>query len=74
MVDKVLGRMEVLKGFVQVPTKNRDELIGDMPLPCKILVNGETARLDKYGRIWSTCLKGKFQVGNQVALTKTKEG
>ena len=74
MVDKVLGRIEVLRGFVQVPTKSRNELIGDMLAPCTIFVNGETARLDKYGRIWSPFLKDRFPVGSHLQLTRTKEG
>lgn len=74
MVDKVLGRMEVLRGFVQVPTKSRNELIGDMLAPCTTFVNGETARLDKHGRIWSPFLKGRFPVGGHLQLTRTKEG
>jgi len=73
MVDKVLGRMEVLRGFVQVPTKSRNELIGDMPTPCKTLVNGETARIDNYGRLWCPCLKDKFRIGSRIQLIKTKE-
>jgi len=74
MVDKVLGRMEVLRGFVQVPTESRNELVGDMLTPCTTFVNGETARLDKYGRIWSSFLKGRFSVGSHVQLIRTKEG
>jgi len=74
MVDKVLGRMEVLKGFIQIPTKSRNELIGDVSTPCKTLVNGKTARIDNYGRLWSPFLKGKFPVGSRVQLIKTKEG
>ena len=74
MVEKVLGRMEVLKGFVQISTKSRNELIGDMHIPCKTLVNGETARIDNYGRLWAPSLKGKFSPGSRVQLTKTREG
>jgi DNA modification methylase len=74
MVDKVLGRMEVLRGFVQIPTKGRNELIGDMLAPCATFVNGETARLDKHGRIWSSFLKGKFPVSSHVQLTRVEEG
>lgn len=74
MVEKVLGRMEVLKGFIQIPAKSRKELIGDVPLPIKTLLNGEIARLDGYGRLWSSSLKGKLQLGSQIQLTKTKEG
>jgi len=74
MVEKVLGRMEVLKGFIQIPAKSREELIGDIPVPTKTLLNGEIARLDSYGRLWSSSLKGKFLVGSQIQLTKTTEG
>jgi len=74
MVEKVLKRMEVLKGFIQISAKNRKELIGDVPLPSKILLNGETARIDNYGRLWSPSLKGKFLLGSKIRLAKTKEG
>jgi len=73
-VEKTLGRMEVLKGFIQIPAKNRSEFIGDMPLPSKTLLNGETARLDSYGRLWSSSLKGRFTLGSQIKLIKTTEG
>jgi len=74
MIEKVLGRMEALRGFVQVPTKSRKELIGDLFTPCKTLVNGEPARIDNYWRLWSLSLKGKFFPGSRVQLVKTKEG
>jgi DNA modification methylase/ribosomal protein S27AE len=74
MVEKFLGRMEVEKGFIQIPTKSLNELTGDMPKPSKTLLNGETARLDSFGRLWSSSLKGKFPLGSQIQLTKTKEG
>jgi site-specific DNA-methyltransferase (adenine-specific) len=74
LVDKVLGRMEVLKGFIQVPTKSYKELIGDLPTPCKTLINENPARIDARGRLWSPYLKGKFQVGNQVQLIRTTKG
>ncbi len=74
MVNKVLGRMEVLKGFIQIPVKSRRELIGDLPTPCKTLVNGEPARLDNYGRLWSLSLKGKFSAGSSVQISKTQQG
>lgn len=74
MVSKVLGRMEILKGFIQIPTKNRKELIGDLSTPCETLVNGHIARVDNYGRLWSSFLKNRFPPGSQVQLTKTKEG
>jgi len=74
MVEKVLGRMEVLKGFIQIPAKSRKELIGDIPVPSRTLLNGEIARLDSYGRLWSSFLQGKFPLGSQIQLTKTREG
>jgi len=74
MVEKVLGRMEVLKGFIQIPAESRKEFIGDTLVPTKTLLNGETARLDSYGRLWSSSLKGKFLLGSKVQLTKTTEG
>jgi len=74
MVEKVLGRMEVLKGFIQIPAKNLKEFTGDMPVPFKTLLNGETARVDSYGRLWSSHLKGRFPLGSRIHLVKTTEG
>jgi len=50
MANKTLGKMEVLWGFIHIPTRNRSELIGDVSLPCFTKLNGESARIDKYGR------------------------
>ena len=74
MIEKVLGRMEVLKGFIQIPAKDRKDFIGNMPLPSKTLLNCKTARIDCYGRLWSSSLKGKFSLGNQIRLVKMEEG
>jgi len=74
MVEKVIEKMESQKGFVQIPTKNRQELIGDASLPLTILLNGNPARLDKYGRIWSPFLKNKFNVGARVKISKIENG
>jgi DNA modification methylase len=74
VVEKILGRMETLKGFIQIPAKGRKQLIENMSLPSKTFLNGEPARLDNYGRLWSSSLKGKFLSGNQIRLTKTTEG
>jgi len=74
MVEKVIEKMESQRGFVQIPTQSRQELIGDAPLPLKTLVNGNPARLDKYGRIWSPFLKNKFHVGARVKIRKTENG
>jgi len=74
MVEKSLGRMEVLKGFIQIPAKSLKELVGDLPLPSETQLDGEAARLDSYGRLWSSSLKGKFPLGTRVQLFKTTEG
>jgi hypothetical protein len=57
-----------------MPTKNRQKLIGDVPLPSMTLVNGNPARLDKYGRIWSPFLRNKFHVGARVKISKAENG
>jgi len=74
MISKVLKKMEVLRGFIQVPTRSKSELIGDTPLPCSTMLNGNPARLDKYGRIWSSYLKNRFSIGTEVELSKTDNG
>jgi hypothetical protein len=74
MVSKILGKMEVLRGFIRVPTGSRFELIGDIRLPCSTELNGEPARIDNYGRLWSSYLKGRFSVGTRVELSKTENG
>jgi site-specific DNA-methyltransferase (adenine-specific) len=74
MVTKILQRMEVERGFIQIPVKLRSELIGDSPLPCSTLLNGSPAQLDKYARLRSPYLKNRFPVGAEIELTKTDEG
>jgi len=74
MVSKVLKKMEVLRGFIQIPAENRFELIGNTPLPCFTTLNGNSARLDKYGRLWSSYLKNRFSIGTRVELSKTENG
>jgi len=74
MVSKILGKMEVLRGFIRVPTRSRFELIGDVRLPCFTELNGEPARIDSYGRLWSSYLKGRFSVGTRVEISKTENG
>jgi hypothetical protein len=46
-------------------------LIGDIRLPCSTELNGEPARIDSYGRLWSSYLKSRFSVGTRVELSKT---
>jgi len=74
MISKTLRKMEALRGFVQIPAKNRSELIGNTPLPCSTTLNGNLARLDKYGRLWSPFLKGRFTSGSRIQLIKLKKG
>jgi len=74
MVSKVLQRMEVLRGFIQIPAENLSELIGDARLPCVTMLNDNPARLDKYGRLWSPCLKNRFPIGTKIELSKTGNG
>lgn len=74
MVEKVIEKMESQKGFVQIPIRSRFELIGDTSLPLKTSVNGNPARLDKYGRIWSPFLRNKFHVGARVKISKAQNG
>jgi len=74
MVSKVLKKMEILRGFIQIPVENRFELIGNIPLPCFTTLNGNPARLDKYGRLWSSYLKNRFSSGTRVELGKIENG
>ncbi|MEM2872551.1 MAG: DNA methyltransferase [Nitrososphaerales archaeon] len=74
VIKKTLRSMEVLKGFIQIPTNSRSELIGDMLMPSNVLVNGMPGRLDKYARIWSPFLKGKFSAGSRVQINRTQDG
>jgi len=73
-IEKVIEKMESQRGFVQIPTKSRQELIGDVPLPLRTLLNGNPARLDKYGRIWSPFLKNKLNAGDHVKISRTENG
>jgi len=74
MVEKIIEKMESQRGFVQIPTKNRHELFSDVPLPLRTLVNGNPARLDKYGRIWSPSIRNKFHAGARVKISRTENG
>lgn len=74
MASKILKRMEVLRGFIQIPRENIPELLGNTSLPHITTLNGNPARIDKYGRLWSSFLKGKFHPGSRIQLTKNNEG
>jgi site-specific DNA-methyltransferase (adenine-specific) len=74
MVNKILKKMEILRGFIRIPAKNRRELIGDIALPTQTRLNGNSARLDKHSRLWSSSLKNKFSIGTEVELIKNENG
>ena len=74
MVTKVLRRKEVELGFVQIPVKNRAELLGDMPVPFDTKLNDLPAKVDKYGRLWSEYLRGRFSVNTEVTLSRNESG
>jgi len=74
MVTKVLRKMECLLGFVHIPSSDKTELIGNVELPYATKVNGCRARIDKYGRLWSSCLKKRFPVGAKVEIVRNEEG
>ena len=73
IVEKSLQEKETLRGFVHIPTKGRDELFGDLPVPSVVTLNGSPARLDRYGRIWSPLLR-RYAKGTQVRISKTENG
>lgn len=74
MVSKTLEKMEVIRGFIHVPAKSRFELIGNTNLPCSTMLNNNPAKLDKYGRLWSSYLKNRFSVGTKVELSRAENG
>src|SRR4030042_369466 len=74
MATKVLRRKEVELGFVQIPTKYRSELIGENPQSFDTMVNGEPAKVDKYGRIKSESLKSKYPINTKVRITRNEAG
>jgi len=74
MTNKILGKMEATRGFIQIPAKDRDELIGDLITPFPTFVNNEPARMDNYHRLWSPKLKGRFVGGACIIIKKTENG
>jgi len=74
MLNKVLGKTETRRGFIRIPNNNRHELIGDVSTPFRALLNGNPARVDGYGRIWSPYLKNRFPTGSWVRISKTENG
>ena len=74
MVKKALKKMECSLGFVHIPSANRSELVGNVELPFSTTVNGCEAKIDKFGRLWSTSLKNRFAQDTIVELVKTDKG
>lgn len=74
MFSKILKKMECKLGFIQIPSKFRPELIGGSKLPCLTTLNGFSAKIDKYGRLWSIYLKNRFPEGTVVNMIKKEKG
>ncbi len=74
MAIKSLKKMEILRGFIQIPAESRAELIENVSIPCATMVNGNQANLDRYGRLWSPYLRKKFSVGTQVEISRVENG
>ena len=70
MATKTLKRKEVDLGFINIPAKDRAELIGNTPIPFNTKLNEAPAKIDKYGRLWSEYLKKRFPLGYSVFLTE----
>ncbi len=74
MVTKTLKKMEVELGFVQIPAKNRAELMDDQLPPFETVLNDLPAKIDKYGRLWSDYLKQRYAVDTQVTINRHNGG
>ena len=74
MATKTLKRKEVDLGFINIPAKNRAELIGNTPIPFNTKVNEEPAKVDKYGRLWSEHLKNRFPLNTEVTIARNENG
>jgi site-specific DNA-methyltransferase (adenine-specific) len=73
MVTKALKRKEVEMGFIQIPLKERADLLGGQEVPYETKVNDLPAKVDKYGRIWSDYIQ-KFQLDTYVTIGKSPDG
>lgn len=74
MIAKSLKKTEILKGFIHIPADSRQELIGNVQFPYYTELNGRPAKLDKQGRLWSSCLKNRFSIGTEVVINKAGHG
>jgi len=74
MVTKALKRKEVDLGFINIPAKNRAELIGNTSIPFNTKLNDAPAKIDKYGRLWSEYLKNRFPLNAEVTIVRNGDG
>ena len=74
MATKTLKRKEVALGFINIPAKNRAELIGNTPIPFNTKLNEEPAKIDKYGRLWSEYLKNRYPINTEVTIERNEDG
>ena len=74
MVTKTLKKKEVELGFIHVPAKDRAELMGQLTAPFATKLNNFPAKYDKFGRLWSECLKRKYPIGTQVTIIRNNGG
>jgi DNA modification methylase len=70
IIKKKLAKMEVTKGFVNIPIKYRQEIFKDIDLPYKVTVNGAEGRIDSKGRIWARSLKSRYSKGDTVEILR----
>jgi site-specific DNA-methyltransferase (adenine-specific) len=70
MVTKAIKKTEVDLGFINIPLKDRKELIGDTPTPFCTKLNDAPAKVDKQGRLWSEYLKNRYPVNTKVTISR----
>lgn len=74
MITKTVRKMEATLGFIQIPTESWEELLGTNSVPFATKLNNVPARIDKYGRLWSSYLKNRYSVGTEVTISKDDGG
>jgi DNA modification methylase len=75
MLTKTLKKMEVTRGFINIPNEKRVELLGNVKTPLQTKLNGHPARVDAYGRLWAIdYLKNRFTTNMKVTITKNEGG
>lgn len=74
MATKTLKRKEVELGFINLPAKDRAELIGKSQIPFITKLNDAPAKVDKFGRLWSEYLKNRFALNAEVTIERKDDG